>query len=496
MNRKVIAVLLFLSAPLFCFAETVNIYHTSDTHGFYFPRVIDGKQTGGFAALAALINKEDEPYILLDSGDFTSGTYEAKQTKGALSIDFFNMLGYSATTVGNHEADFKEDALAKNLRSSKFDIIAANFYDKKTGKLADNVKPYKTYLVGGRKIGVIGIAKDPKPNSKVYKTKTGRKELKKAVYELKKQNPDVIVVLIHNGYADDKHEATKDNKYFVKGIEDIDLVLGGHVHKIVNEKKDGVLFVESGSELRGVSKISLDFDEKTGKLEDIEAQYIPLLISKTGQDAKVAEFAEANRAKAMDVNIGYAKEKIGKDSPNTRIGVDSPLGNMLADIIKNETKAEVALHNTGGVRVNIDKGPVTKRLVNEVFPFPNKMMVLKINGKMLRKIILNALKEDRSLFQYSGLNVRYRYKNKRPSIVDITINGEFLQNDRVYTVAVNDYIAEGNSEGYLFKKIPAADKQLVGDRIISDIFIEYLNANKDGITAPAVGRIKKIVNEK
>lgn len=495
MTRKFAAVLLLLLAPLLCFAEAVNIYHTSDTHGFYFPRVIDGKETGGFAALAALIDKDDEPHLLLDSGDFTSGTYEAKQTKGALSVDFFNLLGYSATVIGNHEADFKEDSLAKNLRGAKFDVLSANFYDKKTGKLAGNVKPYKTYLVGGKKIGVIGIGKDPKPNSKTYKTTTGRKELKKAVFELKKQNPDVIVVLIHNGFADDKHEITKDNRYFVKGIEGIDLVLGGHVHKILNEKEDGTLFVESGSELRGVSKISLEFDEKTGKLEDIDVQYIPLLVAKTGQSPKVKEFAEANRAKAMDVTIGYAKERVGKDSPNTRLGVDSPLGNMLADIIKTETKAEVSLHNTGGVRVNIDKGPITKRLVNEVFPFPNKMMVVKINGKTLKKIVLNALKENRSLFQYSGLVVRYSYKNKRPAIVDISVNGEPLQNDRIYSVAVNDYIAEGNSEGYLFKKIPAADKKFVGDRVISDIFMEYLHANKEGISAPHVGRIKKIVNE-
>jgi 2',3'-cyclic-nucleotide 2'-phosphodiesterase (5'-nucleotidase family) len=114
----------FLSCEALC--GVVNIYHTSDIHGFYYPRIIDGKSTGGFAALSGLINTDKNPYLLLDSGDYSSGTFEAEESKGAVSVELMNKLGYNAATIGNHEGDFGEKAMLDNISAAKFDILAAN----------------------------------------------------------------------------------------------------------------------------------------------------------------------------------------------------------------------------------------------------------------------------------------------------------------------------------------------------------------------------------
>ncbi|MBQ6224625.1 MAG: hypothetical protein IJJ58_05605, partial [Campylobacter sp.] len=82
MTKKASFVLLFLALPLLLCASEIAIYHTSDTHGFYFPRKIaGGKTVGGFALLQGYIDSFDTPYLLLDSGDYTSGTLEAKIRK-------------------------------------------------------------------------------------------------------------------------------------------------------------------------------------------------------------------------------------------------------------------------------------------------------------------------------------------------------------------------------------------------------------------------------
>ena len=60
----------------------------------------------------------------------------------------------------------------------------------------------------------------------------------------------------------------------------------------------------------------------------------------------------------------------------------------------------------------------------------------------------------------------------------------------MYLIAVNDYIANGGSEGYMFKKI--TDKKVISDRYLSDYFTDYVKANPQGIKAPATGRIKKV----
>ncbi len=490
MLKKFLTLSLLLLLGGFCFADTVTIYHTSDTHGFYFPRVVDGKNIGGFATLANLLKKESDPYLLLDSGDFSSGTAEAKETKGGASVEFLNKLGYNAVTIGNHEGDFKEDAMLTNIKNLKPDVLALNMLDKKTGSYPQNVKPYAIYNIEGKKIVVIGIAKDPNPDFTRIKTSGERKKLKKVMYEVKALNPDAVILIIHDSIFDDKHSNPTSPAQIIQGIDGINLVLGGHAHKIIqNRVINGVTFVESGSEMRGVSKIELDFNEKTHKLEEIESEYIPLDTDKIGEDSEVKAFAETKRNKELEVVVGNAQEKLYKDSPDLNKGVDSPLGNLFADLIKQQTKADIGLQNTGGVRVDIPKGPITKRIVSEAFPFPNKTMIVKVNGNFIKKLVLKSLSSQRSLFQYSGVEVVYSYKNNRPELISLKINGQPVEKDRMYAIAVNDYIAMGNSEGYMFKKVK--DKTVFDNRMMSEIFIDFLLANPQGVNTPDVGRIKK-----
>ena len=492
MLKKTALLFVLLVLPLFLFASEIAIFHTSDTHGFYFPRKIaGGKTVGGFALIKGYIDEYQGPYLLLDSGDYTSGTLEAKDSKGAISVKLMNEMGYSATTIGNHEGDFKEDAILQNLKDFKFDVLAANVYDKKTGTYPEGVKAYNIYEVGGKKFAVIGIAKDPLPNSKRIKTSKGRKEIKKALYELQTIPHDATILIIHNSIADDKHEKDTATYKLVEGLGGIDLVLGGHAHKILQKKIDGITFVESGCEAKGLSKVILTFDDKTGKLTNIQANYIELDSAKINPDKAMQELAEENRAKGVDSVIGKAAQDI-KLRSNNPDELDSPLGNLFADIIKaHAEEADFALHNTGGVRVDILEGDITKRDVVNAFPFPNKVMLVRVNGAFIKKLIAKSLYEKRSLFQFSdNVKVEFRWKHNRPELVSVKINGQNLDKDKMYLIAVNDYIANGGSEGYMFKKI--TDKKVISDRYLSDYFTDYVKANPQGIKAPATGRIKKV----
>ena len=55
-----------------------------------------------------------------------------------------------------------------------------------------------------------------------------------------------------------------------------------------------------------------------------------------------------------------------------------------------------------------------------------------------------------------------------------------------------DFIAAGNSEGYLFKKVE--DKTVYSDTYLADYFTNYIKEHKDGIKKPVeTGRIIKVV---
>ncbi|MDR1123641.1 MAG: bifunctional metallophosphatase/5'-nucleotidase [Elusimicrobiota bacterium] len=495
-KKLLIAVFAFLSAlPAFC--EVINIYHTSDTHGFYFPREVKGRRIGGFAALAALLARDGGPRLLLDSGDWTSGTAEAKDSKGLLSVQFMNMLGYNAATIGNHELDFEEDAMLKNIERAKFDILAANIYDVRLKGLPAHVKPFKIYMAGGRKIAVIGIAKDFGTDQKRFRISKDRKALKNALRRLAPLQPDAVVLLDHNSIDDDRHSDPASPAALIKGIGGIDLVLGGHMHKIIqNAVIDGVVFVESGIALDGVSKISLDFEDNGGGLKSIKSEYIELDTGKTGEDFYVKEFAEANRHKALDAVISKANETIFKylpeapaDSPKTAKQLDSPLADIFADLIKEYAAADIGVLNTGAIRKDLPRGPITKRLVSEISPFPDKIMTVEVNGDFLKKLVRDSLKGGKSLFQYSAnMRVRYIMKGKKkPQDIEITINGETLDGKKMYSLALRDYIALGNSEGYMFKKI--TNRKPAGDKTFTDLFLDYLQKNPQGIKGAQTGRI-------
>lgn len=490
--KKIIIFVSFVCMAFAVWAGEVKVFHTSDIHGFYFPTTVKGQTFGGFATFAGYLENQKKPYLLLDSGDYTSGTYEAKKSKGSYSVDFINELGYNAVTLGNHENDFKDDALLKNNAAIKADLLVLNAEDRQTKGYPKNVKPYAFYDINGYKIAVIGVGKEFSSESKYIKIKKPRKLLKKAVAEIKAQNPDAIILLIHDSAQDDKHEDSYTTVKLTQGLG-IDLVLGGHAHKIIQNKKAGnTVFAESGTALKGITEVSLTFDDKTRKLTDVKTEYVLMDNAKIKPSKTMLAFAEARLDKNMEKIIGKAQEDLPNRPGTTNGGVDSYLGDLFCDIVKNATGAEIAVINSGAIRTGVQAGDITNRVIEEILPFQNKIMKVKVDGKFLEKLVRKSLKENSSLFQYSGLQVKYSFKNGRVKIIEILVNGKPLDHSRIYTLAVPDFIAAGNSEGYLFKKVE--DKTVYSDTYLADYFINYIKDHKDGIKAPVeTGRIIKVV---
>ena len=272
----------------------------------------------------------------------------------------------------------------------------------------------------------------------------------------------------------------------------IDLVLGGHAHKIIQNKKAGnTVFAESGTALKGITEATLTFDDKTKKLTGIKTEYVLMDNAKIKPSKDMQAFADERLDKKMEIVIGKAQEDISNKPGTANGGVDSYLGDLFCDIIKNETGAEISVINSGAIRTSLQSGDITNRVIEEILPFQNKIMKVKVDGKFIEKLVRKSLKENSSLFQYSGLNVKYSFKNGRARIIEILVNGQPLNHAKIYTLAVPDFIAAGNSEGYLFKKIE--DKTNYADTYLADYFIEYVKQHKDGIKVPInTGRIVKV----
>ena len=486
--RKISLLLAVLVLPLWLAAKTVTIYHTSDTHGFFYPK--EGQ--GGFAALTAVLKKGPQNYLLLDSGDFANGTIETKKSKGFKAVELMNAVGYDASTIGNHEFDFKEASVAPLLDQVQFALLAANFLEADTLKYPAHVAPYKIFTRNGVKVAVIGLANRTPTNPATRYTFTKPLEaLESALTEVEKEHPEVVVVIVHDSVKDDKHGTQSyvgeiGKKYAGR----VHVVLGGHAHKIVqNEVINGVLFVESGCHLQNVSKVTVTTDDKTRKFVKAESVLIPLIVAQTGEDKEIAKLADSLREPGVDEVVGTIEETLAKKAPVSS-HKDTPLDNWIADLGRAYSGADVFIHNLGGTRVEMKAGPVTKRDLSDIHPFENTITQVVVDGRFLKRFVKTNL-VPRNLYAYSGLAVTYKV-NKKGKVKDlhIWVNQKPIKNRQKYVIATNTYIAEGGSEGYLFKQIAADKKTPLGTKTIRDLMEDGL---RQGEVIPApTGRVVQL----
>lgn len=479
--KKHFTLVVCLFAAVLLQAKTVVLYHTSDTHGFFYPK--NGQ--GGFAALAGVVNHEKYPHLLLDSGDFANGTVETKNSKGAKAVELMNAVGYQAATVGNHEFDFRDAGIDALLPQAKFPIVAANMRDKTTGQLPTWAKAYEVFDVGGVKVGVIGLAnRTPTQPTQKYQFIKPLKALKNVLHELQTQHPDVIVVLAHDSFVDYQNGILPYmGKIGKKFSGQVHVVLGGHAHKIVqNEHVGQVLYAEPGNHLQGVTKVTLELDDQTGKLTSAKSEWIPLEISQVGQDKEIAQLAEKLKEPGMDEVLGQVAQLVSKD-PAREGEVDSALSNWIAQVGKAYSQAPIFIHNTGATRVSLEPGAFTRRTLLDLFPFDDKIVQFSISGRDLKSFIRHNLLPWNK-YVYAGLEITYTRKHGKVKNLEVFLDGKPVENKKMYRMATNSFVARQPE----FAQVQ--DKETVGDRSVRQLITEELQ--KGPLYAPTTGHIREL----
>jgi 2',3'-cyclic-nucleotide 2'-phosphodiesterase (5'-nucleotidase family) len=151
------------------------------------------------------------------------------------------------------------------------------------------------------------------------------------------------------------------------------------------------------------------------------------------------QVAEAERG--LEEEIGRAAVPIPSGSAE-----NSLIGFVVADAFREELGAEFAIQNTGGVRGSLVAGPITARDLLTIQPFGNQMVTARLPGATLRALIEDKLAGGGDGIFISGGRVRFEPGlDEGERIVEFTIGGEPVVPTRIYTVAMTDYLSEGNS---------------------------------------------------
>ena len=235
------------SQPLVTSANDLKltILHTNDQHSRIEP--FDASYTknpnqGGFARRAHLISeirKVEKNVLLLDSGDIFQGTPYFNLFGGELEFKLMSLMGYDASTMGNHDFDNGLEGFLKVLPNAKFPFLCSN-YDFSNTILEGRTEPYKIFNKNGLKIGIfgIGIKLEGLVGKKQYgetKYLDGVDVAQQYANMLKNEKKcDLVICLSHIGYDYEEGNNLSDVK-LAAATENIDLILGGHTHTFLPE---------------------------------------------------------------------------------------------------------------------------------------------------------------------------------------------------------------------------------------------------------------------
>ncbi|GAE69115.1 2',3'-cyclic-nucleotide 2'-phosphodiesterase [Cutibacterium acnes JCM 18909] len=208
------------------------------------------------ATIAKQVRAEQgtDSVVMLDNGDTIQGTpltyLSAKQPEklghDEVMARAFNLVGYDAANIGNHEFNYGVKELLRYHNDLKAPLLCANVIDVKTGKpLTQGSLMLTKKNVAGHEVKV-GIVAVTTPGSMVWDKANlvGKVDIADPVQtaarysvRLRKDGADVVVVLIHAGLSEDQavpvyHGLPENNAtVLAKSVPEVDLVVIGHTHQ-------------------------------------------------------------------------------------------------------------------------------------------------------------------------------------------------------------------------------------------------------------------------
>jgi len=459
---------------------------------------VDKGKNSGLARVATLRKKilaESSNTLFLLGGDTISPSVASTIFKGEQVIATWNALGLDYAVLGNHEFDFGNDVLIQRMKESKFVWLGANVIDRDTGKSFNGMPPYVIRTFGKIKIGIFGLlttdtatSSSPGKNIRFVDPILTARRL---VPKMRAEGATIIVAVTHLAMTEDKLLAQT-------GL--VDVILGGHEHELLQSHAGRTPIFKWGSDARVLGRIDLNINPKTRRLESMDWMGIPVTDA-TPDDpdaARVIAEYEKKLSAELDKPIGRTTVELDATNLGSRTR-ETNLGNLIADAFRGGTKADIAIVNGGSIRANTTFaiGSISKRDVISMLPFENPIVKCEATGAQIKAALENGVSqvvettESGRFPQVAGLSFEYDARKPAGSrVVSVAINGQPLDEKKVYTMASSMFLIEGGDGYTMFKtsKLLIAEESAAIDSAILSDFI----SGAVEVSPKVEGRIKRL----
>ena len=481
-------------------AEKLVLLHTNDTHSQIDP--FDDDNLGGVARRKVVIDsvRAAEPHVLLiDAGDAVQGSLFFTLFGGEVEERMLNALGYDIRILGNHEFDNGIDSIGHWMRMSNAELIATNYDMRGTRTIGKLFKPYTIKEVNGRRIGFIGINRDPEGLARVgtydgVKYTDAIEAANAAAWWLKNiEHCDAVVAVTHIGYkvSDDIDDVT-----LAKNSRDIDVIIGGHSHTtidpatekgremghIVNAVGDTVLVAQTGKGARnlGVVEIDLATLKPSSRFIAVDKR----LDSRVDRDLTAVLDSYRQGVDSLNaVRVATSAIPLEQGSPE--------LLNYVTDFVLERGRelapdVDMAMMNRGGLRRSLPKGDISEGHIIMMMPFYNYIDVIEIKGSDL----LDAF-DVTAAFGGQGVssNVRAKVNPATKKASDVTLDGKPVDPDKTYRLATIDYLSAG---GDYMKPLTRGKVVAQSPNVIYNDLMDYMRRSNKKINPSGERRVTVI----
>ena len=470
----------------------VNDVYTADT-------LRDG--SGGLARVAAwrdsVEDAHGDPVLFLMAGDLFSPSLLSKWYHGKQMVEAFNRARLDYGTLGNHEFDVSQEEFTARLAESRFQWLSANcrFGD---GTPFPGVRGWDTVTVAGVRVGLVGTTVLAEYRSWVRCTDPDV-AMRAALDSVQAAGAGLVVALTHQFIFHDSATLVREPR--------ITVLLGGHEHDGRRIAHDGRLLVKAASNSRTAAYVEVSHRPGGWLVRDT------LLRPARGwaEQEATAEVVRAwrdtlTRRIGADRVLGVAPEVIDAVDSTSR-GGESRFGNLVADAYRIGTGVDVALLNSGAMRLDdlLGPGPITAHELESVFLFADETRVVTfpLTGARLRAVLEHGVSARRlgtgAYPQVSG--VRFAFDPRQPSGARIVgplrrDDGREIADTEVLRVGFPSFPACRGGDGYEIPEAREACAAYDADNSVAprsaSLLVQHVERMQGTIVPPATGRVQRL----
>lgn len=239
------------------------------------------------------------------------------------------------------------------------------------------------------------------------------------------------------------------------------------------------------------SAVSKHYSREQWGITDIDSTWD----SKPGKESQLAKIIKqrGKKVETLFAPIGHCPTGLYKGYP------ESPMSNWTVDamfeIVQEKMdfiglvgeNIDFALTNLGGIRSSFPKGEVSAYDVMSIYPFNNKLVVVKLPGTSVRELMENFAKRHRvEAMSHVKITITGNHLD------ECLINGEPIDTAKVYNVATIDFLLNGGDNVYALKNNIGVYP--TGNIVMGSIISHIKSLTKHGLAIEAKKDGRAVVN--